>query len=819
MIARLTLRQKLIAILLAPMIALIYFSNIVLFKEYFRSQEFEKIQLLSKLATHSSLFIHELQKERGLSAGFLSSNGTKFRDKVEAQRKKSDEKRQALLQYIESVQSSLGSLHVQEDLNRSQQLLNELESKRGIISQVQIKPPESTKYYTTLIGSYLDLIAKIVKLSSQGEITRETLAYLAFLNGKEYMGQERGTLNAAFTADNFKTIGYSAFIQVLSKQDTYLKLFKTYATPDIVQTYLSKVENDPITQEVRNMEQVALTKGEAGGFGIAAPVWFDTITKKIDKMKEVEDAYSQHLNQQVYALHTNSQTSLYITAIFTTLSIMMTIALAHFIIRKILSQIGGEPEYAVQIAQKIAQGELNTTILFKEDHSILSAINSIQHTLKYLVNDMNTLTHAGKTGQLTVRAETSMHQGDFKKIVEGLNLTLDSFLNPLNTFVGAIEKIARGQIPAPLSTQVFQGDFQKLALNVNQFIEAIRLLVGDSRLLLAAANEGNLNLRANVNQHHGEFKDMVMGINNMLDKIIEPITQVNHLQQALANGNLSVRLQGNYQGLFRELQENINQTTERIANMIHEILISAHTLSNASRDISSGSLELSQRTESQASTLEQTSASMEEIASAIGQNTDNIKEIAHFTSETVQVAESGGGLVKRVSETIHQIVGNSNRIAEIVNIIDSIAFQTNILALNAAVEAARAGEQGRGFAVVATEVRNLAQRSAHASKDIKNLIIETIESVEGSHQLSENARRSMEKIVEAIRHITKIMEEITTASSEQNAGIEQIRIALSQLDDVTQQNATMVEETAASSRALENEAEKLNDLVSQFHVN
>lgn len=818
MIAKLTLRQKLIAILLAPVIALIYFANMTLLKEYTHSKEFENIQLLSKLATHSSLFIHELQKERGLSAGFLSSNGTKFVDKLQTQRKKSDGKRQELIQYIESTKNSLVDLNVREDLDRAQQLLNMLDSKRTVISQVQVRPPESTKYYTSLIGSYLDLITKIVKLSRQGEVTRETLAYLTFLNGKEYMGIERATLNAAFASDNFKTISYSSFIQVLSKQDTFLKLFKTYASPDLIEIYRNKVENDPITQEVLRMEQIALTKGEAGNFGVSASVWFDTITKKIDKMKEVEDICSEHLNQRVFALHSETKISLYITALITTFSIVITLVLAHFIIQKILKQIGGEPEYAVQVAQKIAQGELNTTIIFTEDQSILGAINSIQHTLKYLVNDVNSLTQAGKTGQLSIRVESHMHQGDFKKIVEGLNMTLDTFLSPLNIFITAVEKIARGNIPDDLNTKAFQGDFQKLAINVNQFIEAIRLLVSDSRLLLEAANEGNLGLRANIQQHHGDFKHMVMGINNMLDKIVEPITQVNHLQQALADGNLSVRLKGNYQGLFRELQENINQTTERIANVIREILISAHTLSTASRDISSGSMELSRRTEAQASTLEETSSSMEEIASAIGQNTDNIKEITHFTSETVQVAENGGALVERVSETIHQIVGNSNRIAEIVNIIDSIAFQTNILALNAAVEAARAGEQGRGFAVVATEVRNLAQRSAHASKDIKNLIVETIESVEGSHQLSENARHSMAKIVEAIRHITKIMEEITTASSEQNAGIEQIRIALSQLDDVTQQNAAMVEETAASSQSLENEAEKLNSIVGQFHL-
>ena len=255
-----------------------------------------------------------------------------------------------------------------------------------------------------------------------------------------------------------------------------------------------------------------------------------------------------------------------------------------------------------------------------------------------------------------------------------------------------------------------------------------------------------------------------------------------------------------------------------LGNLIHEIKASTDTISTASREIASGNSDLSQRTEEQASSLEETASSMEELTSTVKQNTENAKQANQLAISASDVAGKGGEVVSKVVVTMDSINESSRKIVEIISVIDGIAFQTNILALNAAVEAARAGEQGRGFAVVAGEVRNLAQRSAAAAKEIKTLIGDSVEKVEGGSKLVAQAGQTMEEIVTSIRRVTDIMSEITAASVEQSQGIEQVNTAITQMDEVTQQNAALVEEAAAAAESLEEQAQILAASVATFKV-
>ena len=285
----------------------------------------------------------------------------------------------------------------------------------------------------------------------------------------------------------------------------------------------------------------------------------------------------------------------------------------------------------------------------------------------------------------------------------------------------------------------------------------------------------------------------------------------------IAAGDLSTQVElrsGDTSSLLFAMQT----MRDKLATIVAQVRGGTDAIGSASSQIASGNLDLSSRTEEQASSLEETASSMEELTSTVKQNADNARQANALAMTASSVAGKGGEVVAQVVETMGSIKTSSSKVVEIISVIDGIAFQTNILALNAAVEAARAGEQGRGFAVVAGEVRTLAQRSAAAAKEIKALIDDSVDKVESGSKLVDQAGSTMHEVVGSIQRVADIMSEITAASQEQTAGIEQINQAISQMDNVTQQNASLVEEAAAASEALQEQAGKLSELVSVFRI-
>jgi methyl-accepting chemotaxis protein len=300
--------------------------------------------------------------------------------------------------------------------------------------------------------------------------------------------------------------------------------------------------------------------------------------------------------------------------------------------------------------------------------------------------------------------------------------------------------------------------------------------------------------------------------------IVLPLNRAVQVARTVASGDLTSHIEAGATDETGQLLQALKDMNDSLVRIVGEVRTGTDTIATASSQIAAGNLDLSSRTEEQASSLEETASSMEELTSTVKQNADNARQANQLAVSASEVAIKGGAVVSQVVDTMASINDSSKKIVDIISVIDGIAFQTNILALNAAVEAARAGEQGRGFAVVATEVRNLAQRSAAAAKEIKTLIGDSVDKVATGSKLVGKAGSTMDEVVASVRRVTDIMGEITAASQEQSAGIEQVNQAIAQMDQVTQQNAALVEEAAAAAESLQDQAGNLSQVVSVFKL-
>lgn len=334
--------------------------------------------------------------------------------------------------------------------------------------------------------------------------------------------------------------------------------------------------------------------------------------------------------------------------------------------------------------------------------------------------------------------------------------------------------------------------------------------------VIQAASQGDFQQRINLEDKSDFFKTFSEGLNRIMDFTQSAVGDIMRIAAALAAGDLSQQIETHYVGAFHQLKNDINITVDKLTEIMTSISQAAAQVNQAANEISQSNVSLNQRTEQQAASLEETAASMEQMTGTVQQNADNAKHASQLALSAQDRAEKGGEVVGAAIQAITEINRSSQKITDIISVIDDIAFQTNLLALNAAVEAARAGEQGRGFAVVAAEVRNLAQRSAAAAKEIKKLIEDSVLKVEEGTQLAHKSGETLKDIVIAVKQVSDIIAEIAAASQEQSSGIQQVNKAIVQMDETTQQNAAMVEEMTSASQSMSEQASDLQRQVAFF---
>jgi methyl-accepting chemotaxis protein len=533
----------------------------------------------------------------------------------------------------------------------------------------------------------------------------------------------------------------------------------------------------------------------------AAPLmgkWQDVLDENANFQKE-------NNKKQAEQVMASSDQSILFMLLLAGLSIIAGIAVAVLITRNLLTQLGGEPALATETAKRIAAGDLSGTneLNAGDSTSMMAAMRTMQGSIQALVTDAGLLSDAAVAGKLATRADVTKHQGDFRKIVQGVNDTLNAVIGPLNVAAGYVDRISKGDIPAKI-TDSYNGDFNLIKNNLNTCVDAVNNLVADANLLAAAAVAGKLETRADAVKHQGDFRKIVQGVNDTLDAIVGPINEVRTVMGALESGDLTRNVAGDYRGDFLALKDAVNNTVVRLADTITQVRFSADALTNASAQVSATAQSLSQSSSEQAASVEESSASIEEMSASINQNAENARVTDGMASKAANEANDGGAAVKETVSAMKQIAGK-------IGIIDDIAYQTNLLALNAAIEAARAGDHGKGFAVVAAEVRKLAERSQVAAQEIGELAGSSV-------GMAERAGKLLDEIVPSIHKTSDLVQEIASASQEQTSGVAQINAAMNQLNQATQQNASASEELAATAEELGGQAQQLQEMMEFFTI-
>jgi methyl-accepting chemotaxis protein len=503
-------------------------------------------------------------------------------------------------------------------------------------------------------------------------------------------------------------------------------------------------------------------------------------------------------------------------------------------VNKTLDAVIGPLNVAAGYVDRISKGDIPAKITdnYNGDfNTIKNNLNGCIDAVNALVADANMLSVAAVEGRLATRADASRHEGDFRKIVDGVNKTLDAVIGPLNVAARYVDLISKGDIPAKI-TDSYNGDFNTIKNNLNGCIDAINLLVSDANVLAVAAVDGRLATRADGSRHGGDFRKIVDGVNKTLDEVISPMNDIARMLTKLAERDMTARVNAQYKGDYNQLKDAANTVAEQVGAAVKQITANSTALAGAAEQVNAVSQQMTATAEETAvqanvvsAAAEQVSKNVQTVATSTEEMGSSVKEIARNATEATKVANAAVKLAENTNDTISKLGQSSAEIGQVIKVITSIAQQTNLLALNATIEAARAGEAGKGFAVVANEVKELAKETAKATEDISR----RIEAIQGD---TKNAVDAIGKIGGVIRQISEIQTTIASAVEEQSATTNEIdrnvteaarasgEIAnnIAGVATAAKSTASGASDTRTSAIELARMASELQALVQQFRV-
>ncbi|RXK07121.1 methyl-accepting chemotaxis protein [Halarcobacter bivalviorum] len=708
MLSKLSIKQKLILIMSIPLCIVILLAAKLGYNSFMYYSNLKSLDNVIVLSTKIGALVHETQKERGMTAGYLGSKGTKFHDKLPGQRELTNGRLNEMKSYLASFNAKGYSQEFNENLDKSLEMLTNLSSIRSKVTGLNIPASEAIGYYTNVNTSLLNTISSITKLSTNAKVSQDVIAYLNFLLSKERAGIERAVGTNTFARDNFGEGMKAKFYTLIAAQNAYMDSFLKITDESSKEFYNNTVKGKAI-DEVNRMREIALFKGLDSNFGVDSSYWFATITDKINLLKEVENYIAEHLIETIDEEMNNATFEVILFGILSAIGVILTLVLARTIAFTILLD--------VDLVRK-GLDDFFAFINFEKDDIHLEVVHSDDEL--------------GKMSKL---------------INENINKTKAN-------------------------------------------IQADKKLIENTIEVANKINKGHLDSRITHDSNNPALSELKNIINEMLHTLNENFENIMKVLNSYSKLDFRPQLQENdLEGIIKELEDDVNILRNVITETLIENKRSGLILSQNANTLTRNMDEIANAANSQAASLEETAAALEEITANIKNNTETTVKMAEYGDKVKHSVLTGQSLANNTAKSMEDINAQTTAINEAITVIDQIAFQTNILSLNAAVEAATAGEAGKGFAVVAGEVRNLANRSAEAAKEIKDLVENAQVKTNEGKKIATDMINGYEELNKNISNTIQLIEDVTTASKEQSAGMVQINDAVNNLDKITQENA------------------------------
>jgi methyl-accepting chemotaxis protein len=811
---KLTIKSKLLLLAFIPLVTSILFSSQYLSENLKQLTEAKESQVLFNNTIELNKLIKSLQLERTYTAGYVGSKGQKHQDDLAAQRKVTKTsfdqfmtsldmtatriKNEALQQKIASQKNAIAAAY--KNLTVLYPQIDSLQTKKG------------GQFFSKLDTVLLKLIAIYANNTSNHDMSSALNGMYYFVFAKQTIGVEGAVLNNVFSRSHFTKLLAFKFNQAYFKKSAYLNGFRQYASTAELTKLNAMMKSDAL-QQMTKFESLALDNLTAENISVNTEEWQGIVKDVLQQMDNFQTSLLHQGTEMTNDLYDSALGSVWLASSAIVISLLLVLIVMYLIIVSVQRSVKALTD-AMTSVDKNGDFSVRAQLEGSDEFAMLAkTYNHLLSSLETTIKEVNDVLSAVSNGDFNRTIEENT-KGNLLSLQHGTNTATRSVSMMTQELDKVMTAITQGEFNVRLSQEVPKSFREK----VDMAMETLDQSFTQTMKAIDGLVQGDFSQYIDCPSAKGTTRRLIDNINSSMSEIQATFDEINQVMLAQTEGDLTQRVSGDYHGSYETLKNSINKSIEEMAQIIRQIQQVSMSVDENAQSLSNSSTQLSERVQQQAASLEETAAALEQITATVQNATDLTNQAYSNTLQTQKQANQGEAVINDTAKAMAEINNMSHSITNIVALIDSIAFQTNLLALNAAVEAARAGEHGRGFAVVAGEVRSLAQKSAEAAKEISSLIGRTTEEVDKGERLMKSSVEELQQISHGVQELSRTIQEVNASAKEQAEGVNQINIAVSSLDQDTQQNATVVEVTSETALKLKQEASLLASSILKFKV-